>query len=197
MSASDETNCDLSILNKITNYFNTDNDNEENPFAIGNWIEGDSLAPPCQAELDVVESILKLSNPNANSILYDLGCGDGRICLFASCLYGCRSIGCEIEENLIDKFNIKIEQLNLKEKVTAVHEDLLQLDLSNATIITLYLLPEAIELLKPKLIAYLNRGDTVLVCNTWGPKGLTPIQTVHCGYNNNVTLHKYDSSSII
>lgn len=70
------------------------------------------------------------------------------------------------------------------------------MELSTATIITLYLLPEAIELLKPKLIAYLQQGDNVLICNTWGPKGLTPVHTLQCGFNNNVTLHKYERSSI-
>ena len=196
MSVSDHTDGDQLILDKIKNYFNEDNVNEENPFVIGNWIEGDSLAPPCQAEIDVVESILKLSNPNASSLLYDLGCGDGRICLFASYVYGCQSIGCEIEESLIENFKMKIEQLDLTGKVTAFHGDLLHLDLSKATIIILYLLPEAIELLKPKLMTYLQRVGTVLICNTWGPKGLTPIQTLHCGFNNNVTLRKYDCSSI-
>lgn len=70
----------------------------------GFWLEGDSLAPPCQADLDIVEEILTLANPNDRSILYDLGCGDGRICLRASSRYGCRSLGCEIEENLYKDF---------------------------------------------------------------------------------------------
>ena len=66
---------------------------EENPFAIGNWIDGDSLAPPCQAELDVVESIINLASLSKSSILCDLGCGDGRIPIYASYMYGCQSIG--------------------------------------------------------------------------------------------------------
>ena len=133
---------------------------DDNPFAIGKWIEGDSLAPPCQAELDVVESILTLANLNDESIICDLGCGDGRICIFASYLYGCKSVGCEIEANLIEQFKSKVQLLNLEDKVTIMHCDLTELDLSYTTILTLYLLPEAIELIKPKLIEFLKRENT-------------------------------------
>jgi hypothetical protein len=169
---------------------------EENPFQIGIWLEGDSLAPPCQAEFDVVRCILELARPDARSVLFDLGAGDGRVCVAACEVYGCTAVGCEIESVLYNKFQRKISEFKLESRVTAIHGDLLSIDTSSATIIVLYLLPDAIETLKLKLIDALRRG-AILICNSWGVKGLIPCQTVQCGYFNNVTLYKYDSTSLL
>lgn len=69
---------------------------EENPLD-SFWMEGDSLAPPCQSENDIIDIILNLVEITNNSRVYDLGCGDGRICIEASKRYGCHSVGVEIE----------------------------------------------------------------------------------------------------
>jgi SAM-dependent methyltransferase len=162
------------------------------------WLEGDSLAPPCQADLDVVEAILKLAAPSRESYLYDLGCGDGRICIEATKRFGCRSAGCEIEQHLIERFKHHVSQIkdeSVSSKISIVHGDLLDLSLDDATIITLYLLPESVELIKPKLEQALRRG-AVLVCNTWGPKGFTPVARLDCGMSNNVPLFRYDRTSL-
>lgn len=162
------------------------------------WLEGDSLAPPCQADLDVVDAILKLAAPNENSYLFDLGCGDGRICIEASKRYGCRSAGCEIEDHLIQRFRHHVSQIQdteISKKIAVIHGDLSELSLDEATIITLYLLPESVELIKPKLVEAILRG-AVLICNTWGPKGLNPVARVDCGMSNNVPLFRYDRSSL-
>jgi SAM-dependent methyltransferase len=162
------------------------------------WMPGDSLAPPCQAELDVVDSILQQASPTPSSVIYDLGCGDGRICIEATRRYGCRSVGCEIEETLIRKFEAHIATLesDVAAKITIVHDDLRNLSLDSATIIVLYLLYESIESIKPKLMEALT-GGAVLICNTWGPKGFHPVRKVQCGFANNVTLLVYDRSSIM
>ena len=106
--------------------YSDDEEDEENPLN-GFWLEGDSLAPPCQADLSVVNEIIKLAKPSKDSVLFDLGCGDGRICLEATKQYGCRSVGIEIEECLIDKFRRNIAMLGLEDKVQALHEDLIEL----------------------------------------------------------------------
>ena len=162
------------------------------------WLEGDSLAPPCQADMDVIDAILSLCSPTSSSRLYDLGCGDGRICIEATKRFGCYSAGCEIEDSLIERFKYHITRLvdpNLVARIRIIHDDLRNLTLDDATIIVLYLLPESIEEIKPMLVQALERG-AVLVCNTWGPKGLTPVQKVDCGFSNNVKLLKYDRSSL-
>lgn len=160
------------------------------------WMEGDSLAPPCQADIDVIKCIVAMANPDEKSVLFDLGCGDGRICILASQITGCKSVGCEIEEKLFLKFLSKIDQSGICAKVTAVHGDLRDIDLSTASIITLYLLPESVEMIKNKLVAAIENG-CILICNTWGPKGLKVAEKMYCGTYNSVTLLKYDRSSLL
>ena len=185
-----------SVENSNESNYDYDEGEEESPLQM--WLEGDSLAPPCQADLDVVRAILQLAAPLSTSVLYDLGCGDGRICIEATKRFGCRSIGCEIEPSLIARFQHHLTNINnpeLTNKISVVHDDLRSLSLEDATIIILYLLPESVEEIKPKLIAALRRG-AVLICNTWGPKGLTPVDTLVVGFSNNVPLLRYDATSL-
>ena len=173
------------------------NADTENPF-LGFWMDGDSLAPPCQAEMDVVDAILDFGEVSSCSCVYDMGCGDGRICLRATQRFGCTSVGCEIEDKLVKQFCINKEFLPVeeREKVRVIHGDLREIDTASATVIVIYLLPEAIELLKPQLIQSLLRPGVTLICNTWGPKGFIPVSKTSCGFCNNVNLFKYDISSI-
>jgi SAM-dependent methyltransferase len=162
----------------------------------GFWMEGDSLAPPCQAELNVIEVILQLAQLNEQSFLFDLGCGDGRICVEASKRYGCRSCGVEIELKLFEQFQQNILRNNLTTLTNAILGDLREVDLSPATVLVLYLLPEAIEEIKKQLEEVVCREGAVLICNTWGPKGWKYIEKRVCGDFNNVDLFVYTRDSL-
>ena len=159
------------------------------------WIEGDSLAPPCQAELDIVESILDFAQLTQESVLFDLGCGDGRICILGSQVYGCKSTGAEIEESLVAKFRANVEKQKVEHLVSVFEGDLREVDLRGATHIILYLLPESIEEITPMLVQAVNFGAT-LICNTWGPRSFQPVDRRLCGANNQVNLFKYTKDSI-
>jgi SAM-dependent methyltransferase len=167
-------------------------------FLDGFWMEGDSLAPPCQADYDVVDAMIELADLSKDSNLFDLGCGDGRICVRASSRYGCRSAGCEIEERLIEEFRLLVADNSLSDLVEIIHDDLTRIDMSQATHICVYLLPESIDHIKPKLIEALQRG-VVLIFNTWGLKdaNILPSKVLKCGFCENVTLLRYDKSSIV
>ena len=89
-----------------------------------------------------------------------------------------------------------MEKLELQSLVSVIHGDLRDIDLSTATVIVLYLLPESIELIKAKLYTAIENG-TILICNTWGPKGLKPFTKVTCGPSNNCHLYAYDKSSLV
>lgn len=172
-----------------------DEEIEETDPLSGFWLEGDSLAPPCQADLDVITAILDLSAASmklgGNDVLYDLGCGDGRICLAAASKFGCKAKGVEIEEMLIQRFHSGIKQAKLEHLVTAIHGDLRTVDFSDATVVVIYLLPESIELIKSNLLQALDRGCTI-ICNTWGIKDYDgPVERITCGQHHNVTLIKY------
>jgi predicted RNA methylase len=163
------------------------------------WMEGDSLAPPCQTEYEVILTILQTLEPfiTDKSVLYDLGCGDGRICLLATNKYNCSSVGVEIEPLLMERFQSKIGKSSLfQSKVKAVNDDLRNISFEDdADVIVLYLLPEAIELIKEKLIKALKRG-CVLLCNSWGIKGVVAKEIIECGFANNVKLHLYTKECV-
>lgn len=164
------------------------------------WMEGDSLAPPCHSELDVIQPMLTLIEthqsylPSDSSqwVFYDLGCGDGRVCIEATKKFHCTSIGVEIEEFLVEKFKQNIERLEpeVGKKLSAIHGDLREVDLSPGTVISMYLLPEAIELIKDQLIDALKRGAMV-VCNSWGLKGIPVKARGYGGPMGNVSFHLY------
>lgn len=168
---------------------------DENPFA-GYWMEGDSLAPPCQSDDDIIDKMIELADLSENSYIFDLGCGDGRVCTEASKRFGCKSCGVEIEENLLNAFRKRVIESNVDSLVTIIGADLCGVDVSEATVIVLYLLPEAIELIRDKLVAAIHNG-TVLICHTWGPKGLTPTKRVYCGEWNNAVLLYYTIESLV
>ena len=118
----------------------------------------------------------------------------GRICVAASQQLGCRSLGCEIEDVLIERFHKKVAEHSLAERITVVHGDLRDVKLLGAAVIVLYLLPESVELIIDALVEAVRAG-TILICNTWGPKTMQPVSRIHVGPCN-VTLLLYDSSSL-
>ena len=78
-------------------------EDDDNPLQVGFWMEGDSMAPPCGTSVSTIHTILQFLQLNADDVLYDLGCGDGRICLEAWHQYQCRTIGIEVEEDLVTR----------------------------------------------------------------------------------------------
>lgn len=125
----------------------------------------------------------------------DLGCGDGRICIEAAKRFGARARGVEIEEFLIKQFRELIEANELQQLVSVSHGDLLQEDLTEATVIVTYLLPDALDELTPKFKELLSRKDRNIriICNTWGIRGLTPSERHDAGPYDNVPLFVYKS----
>lgn len=168
---------------------------EANPLSAF-WMEGDSCAPPCQADMDVVTAILDLAAPVASEDhVFDLGCGDGRIPIEAALRFGSHATGIEIEEKLVELFRKRIELTGVSDKVSSMCADLRTTDLSTATHIIVYLLPDAVEELKPRLREAVASGAK-LICNTWGPKGWKYTKKVLCGFCNNVSIYLYDQTSL-
>ena len=89
-----------------------DHDDDMNPLQAGFWMEGDSMAPPCGTSISTIHKILEYLQLDANNdILYDLGCGDGRVCLEAWYQYKCKAIGVEVEGDLARRFQTLIGNL--------------------------------------------------------------------------------------
>jgi SAM-dependent methyltransferase len=94
----------------VAGHDSDDDDDDMNPLQAGFWMEGDSLAPPCGTSISAIHKMLDIANVNAEDVLYDFGCGDGRVCIEAWHLYRCKAIGIELEQDLVDRANALISQ---------------------------------------------------------------------------------------
>jgi outer membrane protein assembly factor BamB len=100
---------------------------------------------------DVVEKMLMLANVKKDDVVYDLGCGDGRIVVTAAKKYGCKAVGYEIDPELVKLARENIKQNQVEHLVKIEREDVFTLDLSGADVITVYLLDKLNERLIPQL----------------------------------------------
>src|SRR2546421_11797829 len=103
----------------------------------------------------VVSDMLRYADVNEKDFLIDLGSGDGRIVLTAAKVFGARGFGVEIKEDLVKRANEAAHKEGLADRVKFVKQDLFKTDISKATVITMYLLPDTVNLLKDKLLTEL------------------------------------------
>jgi hypothetical protein len=110
----------------------------------------------------VVEAMLELAGVGRRDFVVDLGSGDGRIVLAAAKKFGARGLGVEIDPQLVAKSNEAARRLGLAERARFVVRDVLEADLSGATVVTLYLFPEMMKALQPKLLKELKPGARIV-----------------------------------
>ena len=110
----------------------------------------------------VVEAMLQVANVTKNDVVYDLGCGDGRIPVTAARKYGARGVCFDIDPERIKEANENVAKNNVGNLVKVVHADLFEQDLSAATVVTLYLLPSLNVKLMPKLMKELKPGTRIV-----------------------------------
>ncbi|MFC2167415.1 SAM-dependent methyltransferase [Acidobacteriota bacterium] len=131
--------------------------------------DAEDLAPFVPTPMVVVERMLELAEVNSKSVLYDLGCGDGRIVVQAAKKYGARGVGIDIDPIRIEESIENAKQEGVESLVEFRLGDVMKIDLSEATVITLYLLPESNELLRPIFEKYLKQGTIVVTHNYYIP----------------------------
>jgi SAM-dependent methyltransferase len=119
-------------------------------------------APYVPTPSNVVWKMLELAEISEDDVVYDLGSGDGRIVLAAAQRYGARGVGIEIDPDLVRKARKKARQLGVADRVTFRRGDLFKTDLSDATVVMLYLWPDMNNRLRPKLKRELDPGDRVV-----------------------------------
>jgi hypothetical protein len=110
----------------------------------------------------VVSDMLRYAEVGPNDFVIDLGSGDGRIVLTAAKLFGARGFGVEIKEDLVRRANEAAHQEGLADRVKFVKQDLFKTDISKATVITMYLLPDTVNLLKDKFMTELRPGTRIV-----------------------------------
>jgi len=137
-----------------------------------------SLAPHVPTAEDVVRKMLELAEIKSGERLYDLGSGDGRIIIMAARDFGAEAIGVELRDDLVQLTRKKIEELGLVDRVKVVHGDLMQTDIHDADIVTLYLTTTANERIAPKLEKELRPG-TRIVSFCFRMPGWEPTKTLN------------------
>ncbi len=112
---------------------------------------------------EIVDEMLRLANVGKNDVVYDLGCGDGRLVIAAVKKFGAkRGVGVDIDPQRIKESNENAQAAGVGERVRFIEQDLFKTDIKEATVVTLYLLPEVNLRLRPKLLAELEPGTRVV-----------------------------------
>jgi precorrin-6B methylase 2 len=110
----------------------------------------------------VVEAMLQVANVTKNDVVFDLGCGDGRIPVTAAKKYGAHGFCFDIDPERIKEANANAKTAGVTGRVKFIRGDLFEADISEATVVTLYLLTDLNIKLRPKLMRDLNPGTRVV-----------------------------------
>lgn len=155
----------------------------------------EDLAPYVATPREIVEKMLQLAQVDSSDILYDLGCGDGRIVITAARKYGARGVGVDIDPERIRESLRGAREAGVDQLVEFRLEDATKTDLSDATVLALYLLPESNALLRPKFETQLKPGTYVVTHNYripgWEAKEIDAVSMEDLrGKNHTIFLYK-------
>jgi len=125
---------------------------------------------------DVVAKMLEMANVTKDDVIYDLGCGDGRIVVTAAKRHGCKAIGYDIQKERVEEALRNVKKARVEKLVSIQRKDIFSLDLRPASVIMLYLLPK----LNVKLIPQLDRLEpgSRIVSHEFGMEGVKPDKMV-------------------
>lgn len=129
--------------------------------AVGLVVQAQSLAPYVATPEDVVERMLDLAEVKEGDVVYDLGCGDGRIPI-AAARRGARGVGIDFDPQRIAESNANARAAGVTERVEFRVQDAMTVDVSPATVVTLYLLSSSNAKLRPMLTKQLKPGARVV-----------------------------------
>jgi len=121
-----------------------------------------NLAPYIATPDDVVDRMLALAQVTREDVVYDLGCGDGRIPIAAAKKYGARGVGLDLDPKLIALAQANARAAGVDARVDFRVENVLTADVSAASVVTLYLLSSSNERLRPLLVRQLKPGARIV-----------------------------------
>jgi SAM-dependent methyltransferase len=129
---------------------------------------------------EVIEVMLQLANVGPSDLVYDLGCGEGEILIEAARRYGARGVGVDLDPVRIKNARINAEKAGVADRITFIQQDLFTTDIRPATVVTLYLLPELNERLRPTLLRDLRPGTPIVshdfAMGDWKPEKVVEVE---------------------
>lgn len=123
---------------------------------------GENLAPYVPTPYDVVNRMLELAEVTRDDVVYDLGCGDGRIVITAAERFGARGVGIDYDPERIAEAKANAARRGVQDLVTFIQQDAMEADVSEATVVTLYLLSSSNRKLRPILTRQLEPGARIV-----------------------------------
>jgi SAM-dependent methyltransferase len=142
----------------------------------------DLFSPYVPSDIEEVRRMLKMADLRDGDVVYDLGSGDGRIVLEAARLNNTvRGRGIEIDEKLVQKSTEAAKANGVDGRVEFLHQNAFDADLREATVITMWLFPELMRMLRPKILAEARPGTRV-VTRTWDLGGWKPDESDSAGW---------------
>ena len=124
--------------------------------------EAKSLAPYVPTPQDVVDRMLSLANVTSSDVVYDLGCGDGRIVITAAKKFGAHGVGVDIDPERIKESQANAKAAGVEHLVSFKQQDAMTVDVSPASVVTLYLLSSSNAKLRPILTRQLKPGSRIV-----------------------------------
>ena len=136
---------------------------------------------------DVASKMLQMAQVKKSDLVYDLGCGDARLLVLAAEKYGCKAIGYDIDPERVRLSRENVARNHVEDLVKIVQADIFTLDLRDADVIPLYLLPEMNQKLLPQLDK-LKPGSRI-VCHNYDLEGIVPDETINMISNEDNAEH--------
>lgn len=140
--------------------------------------EGKKIVPYVPTPQEVVERMLELAQVKKGDVVYDLGSGDGRIVVTAAKKYGVKAVGFEIDPERIKESAENIKKAGVGDLVEIRQQDIRTVDLSPATVLTMYLLPEVNLMVRPNIWKEMKPGSRV-VSHDFDMGDWKPLKTEH------------------
>jgi hypothetical protein len=140
--------------------------------------ESKKIVPYVPTPQDVVDRMLEMAQVKKGDVVYDLGSGDGRIVVTAAKKYGVKAIGYEIDPERIRESHENIKKAGVEKLVEIKLQDIRTVDLSGASVLTMYLLPEVNLMLRPNIWNQMKPGSRV-VSHDFDMGDWKPVKTEH------------------
>jgi SAM-dependent methyltransferase len=129
--------------------------------ALSQDLESKKIVPFVPSPQEVVDKMIELADVQKDDVVYDLGSGDGRIVITAA-KKGAKAVGFDIDPQLVKESRENIRKAGVEDRAEIRNQDILTVDLSPASVVTMYLLPDVNLKLKPNLLRQLKPGSRIV-----------------------------------
>ena len=151
-----------------------------------------SMAPYVTSPQLIVDRMLQAASLKSGDVIYDLGCGDGRVLITAAQKYRVRAVGVEISESLAKTTEARVRKLSLQDQIQIIHGNLMNVNLSPADVVFIYLETGSNDLVRPNLEKFLRAGARVVshdyAVRGWKPQRVEKIEV----YNRPHAIYVYE-----